>query len=107
MKWIYTGVIRPKLTYGCIIWGPKANTKVIKQKLKSLNRLAALLVCKITRTTPQMALEIIFNIEPLDIVHILRMGMTAYKRLENHLDDHIWASDSSKSHLQYWKNMFV
>ena len=22
MKWTYTGVIRPKLTYGCMIWEP-------------------------------------------------------------------------------------
>ena len=27
IKWIYTGVIRPKLTYACLIWGNKMNTK--------------------------------------------------------------------------------
>ena len=26
MKWIFTGVIRPKLTYACLIWENKSNT---------------------------------------------------------------------------------
>ena len=39
MKWIYIGVIRPKLTYACLIWGNKINTKILHQKLNSLNRL--------------------------------------------------------------------
>ena len=43
MKWIYTGVIRPKLTYACLTWGNKINTKILHQKLNSLNRLACLL----------------------------------------------------------------
>ena len=36
MKWIYTGVIIPKLTYACLIWGNKINTKILYQKLNSL-----------------------------------------------------------------------
>ena len=35
MKWIYTGVIRPKLTYACLTWGNKINTKLLQQKLNS------------------------------------------------------------------------
>ena len=42
IKWIYTGVIRPKLTYACLIWGNKINTKILNEKLNSLNRLACL-----------------------------------------------------------------
>ena len=52
MKWIYTGVIRPKLTYACLTWGHKINTKLLHQKLNSLNRLACLLTTNLTRTTP-------------------------------------------------------
>ena len=50
MKWIYTGVIRPKLTYACLAWGNKINTKLLQQKLNSLNRLACLLTANLTRT---------------------------------------------------------
>ena len=101
MKWIYTGVIRPKLTYACLTWGNKISTKILQQKLNSLNRLACLLTANLTRTTPQMSLEIILNIEPLDI-HIKKLGLTTYKRLENKLDKVTWCTDPTKSHLQYW-----
>ena len=101
MKWIYTGVIRPKLTYACLIWGQKINTMILLQKLNSLNRLACLLTTNLTRTTPQMSLEIILNLEPLDI-HIKKLGLTAYKRLESKLDKVACCTDPNKSHLQYW-----
>ena len=101
MKWIYTGVFRPKLTYACLTWGNKINTKILHQKLNSLNRLACLLTTNLTRTTPQMSLEIILNIEPLDI-HIKKLGFITYKCLESKLDKVIWCTDPVKSHLQYW-----
>ena len=84
MKWIYTGVIRPKLTYACLTWGNKINTKILQQKLSSLNRLACLLTANLTRTTPQMSLETILNIEPLDI-HIQKLGLTTYKLLRSQI----------------------
>ena len=50
---------------------------------------------------PQMGLEIILHIEPLDI-HIHKIGLIAYKRLENKLDKVNWSTDPTKSHIQYW-----
>ena len=80
MKWIYTGVIRPKLTNASLTWGNNINTKILHQKLNSLNRLACLLTTNLTRTTPQMSLEIILNIEPLDI-YIKKLGLITYLSL--------------------------
>ena len=48
-----------------------------------------------------MSLEIILNIEPLNI-HIKKLGLIAYKRLEHKLDTVTWCTDPTKSHLQYW-----
>ena len=53
-----------------------------------------------TRTT-QMSLEIILNIKLLDI-HIKKLGLIAYKRLESKLDKVTWCTDPTKCHLQYW-----
>ena len=48
-----------------------------------------------------MSLEIILNIEPLDI-HIKKLGLTTYKRLQDKLDKISWCTDPAKYHLQYW-----
>ena len=102
MKWIYTEVIRPQLTYACLTWGNKINTKILQQKLNSLNRLTCLLLTSnLTRTTLQMSLKIILNIEPLDLTH-KKFGLIAYKCLESKLDKVNWCTDPTKSHLQYW-----
>ena len=42
MKWTYTGIVRPKITYGCMIWGHKINLKKHGKQLNRLNRMQAL-----------------------------------------------------------------
>ena len=59
------------------------------------------LTTNLTRATPQMSLEIILNIEPLDI-HIKKLGLITFKRLESKLDKLTWCTDPAKSHLQYY-----
>ena len=39
MRWVYTGIIRPKLTYGALVWAHNLSTKQ-HGKLKQLNRIA-------------------------------------------------------------------
>ena len=40
MKWLFTGIIRPKLVYGAMIWGKAIYKKEYKKQLNSLNRIA-------------------------------------------------------------------
>ena len=75
--------------------GKKINTKILHQKLNSLNGLACLLTTNLTRATPQMSLEIILYIEPL-YIHIKKLGLIAYKRLESKVT---WCTDPTKSHF--------
>ena len=42
MRWAYTGIVRPKLTYGCHLWSHKL-TKTLKEKIKRLDRLCCLI----------------------------------------------------------------
>ena len=66
MKWAFTGIVRPKLTYGCHIWQNKI-TETLRGKLLRLNRLAMLNIAKVHKSAPTKGLEIIYNIPPLDL----------------------------------------
>ena len=66
MKWAFTGIVRPKLTYSCHLWSHKM-TESIKKKLLKLNRLACLSIAPVHKSTPTLGLEVIYNLLPLDL----------------------------------------
>ena len=63
-KWVYTGVVRPKLLYACMAWGNSINTIQQLKKLKALDRLATRSTTTITRNTPQASVEIMIDLMP-------------------------------------------
>ena len=65
VKWAYTGVIRPKLTYACMAWNSGLVFNYQKKELNQLDRLACRAAVTIDRTTPQAALNIILDIESI------------------------------------------
>ena len=100
VKYIVNGVIRPKITYACMTWGNKL-TPAQTKKLQKIDRLAALAMGGIRRTTPQATLDIIFDMIPLDL-KIQQLGLAAFIRQENILDH---PSDYQKSHQRHWANL--
>ena len=52
MKWGYTGLVRPILTYGAMIWGHSALTQTNIAKLRRLNRIATNTITSIRNQTP-------------------------------------------------------
>ena len=105
MKWTYTGIVRPKITYGCMIWGHKINLKKHGKQLNRLNRIASTSATAIERTTPQASLEMMTNILPLDL-HIKEVGMNSYIRLKSQLDNPSRKTKTfNVTHLQYWDNL--
>ena len=68
MRWAYTGIVRPMLSYGAIAWAHEINTDHLKDKLQKLNRLAINTFAVIPRSTPTRYLEIALDIMPLDTV---------------------------------------
>ena len=105
MKWIYTGIIRPRLTYGAMIWGHCSKNKTMMKQLYNLNRAACMMITSTTRSTPQASLEILYNIQPLDI-YLQEIGLTTYARLQTQLGKP-WQSKSTfrRPHISYWNNM--
>ena len=104
MQWIYTGIIRPKLTYGAMIWAHSTKSKTMIKHLYNLNRTACMMITATTRSTPQASLELIYNIPPLDL-YLNEIGLTTYIRLKPQLEKP-WASKLAFAipHLLHWDN---
>jgi hypothetical protein len=66
-KWSWTGVIRPALTYGAIVWSRTASQAWAKKKLQRLQRMALSQISHVRPSTPSAALEIMYGVPPLDL----------------------------------------
>ena len=64
VKWAYTGIIRPKINYGEMIWGNKIKLKKHEHKLQQINRTALKGYTKFMHSTPTAALEIMTPLTP-------------------------------------------
>ena len=79
MKWAYTAIVQARLFYGCIVWGPCLRLKGNKDKINTINRLAVAILSNTRRSTPQMALEIMYNLPPNHIL-VEREGLLSLAR---------------------------
>ena len=66
MKWIYTAMIRPIMSYACMSWAGGLNKKYLERKLTKVQRLACLIISSAFPGTPTGALEILLNITPIE-----------------------------------------
>lgn len=80
MKTIYSGAIEPILTYRAQVWGEAINKIHIRCKFISIQRIAAISICKSYRTTPTNSLLVMANIIP---IHLKIMKMVWMDRILN------------------------
>ena len=66
MRWIYTVMIRPVITYACTSWVGGVNKKYLEKKLSRVQRLACLMISSAFPSTPTGALEMLLNIMPIN-----------------------------------------
>ena len=81
MKWIYTAVVRPVLTYAAVVWVPFCKTDFGSKRLQRLNRQACLLITGAMKTTSNKALEIIAGLPPLHF-YVKIMAITGCYRMK-------------------------
>ena len=67
IRWAYTGIVRPALAYGSIIWADKAQSETWKKKLAQVQRLALLQIAPVRRSTATASLELLYDIMPLHL----------------------------------------
>ena len=66
MRWIYTAMIPPVITYACVSWVGGINKKYLVKKLSKVQRLACLMISSAFPSTPTEALEMLLKIMPIN-----------------------------------------
>ena len=108
LKWAYTGMARPIVSYAAMIWGSKAEEENVSDALRQINRAAMNTIVRVPRSTPTRAMELILDIYPLHL-HIIKEGMASALRLKAQTPLH-WEGISHiypeiVSHLRFWEYM--
>ena len=102
-RWVFVGVIRPKLCYASLLWAHTINSQKDKNTLEKLNRLALLTFNPVRNTIATNSLEVIYNVMPLDI-HLKMTAIMLHVRLYKILTTNIETSNN-KGHLGYWTKL--
>ncbi len=106
MDWIHKAIIRPKMTYGSVVWAHKTTAQMDKA-LTKVQRLAALSMTQPLRSTPTAGLEALLGWMPLPI-HAQEMGMKAFLRIKTTRMsrwDGIGSHKYAMGHLRRWSDM--
>ena len=105
MKWAYTGIVRPALSYAAMTWAHAIESEDVITQLRRVNRQAMNTIVKVPRSTPTQAMELILDITPLHL-RIKKEGLSTYIRLKSQLHlrwEGVYSNLTySVSHLRYW-----
>ena len=66
MRFLYTQIIRPGLTYACFSWAHTANITTM-ERYKKLDSMALRSFATTHKSTPTSGLQVMFNVEPIDL----------------------------------------
>lgn len=106
-RWLFCGIIRPKIAYASMTWAHTVNTQKEKEIFEKINRLAMYTFNPVRKTIATNSLEVIYDIMPLDI-HLKYTAICTHRRLQHTLTN-LWTGTNPKgtkvSHLQYWSNL--
>jgi hypothetical protein len=79
VHWLYTRVIRPFIQYVALVWCPKVTHKNTKTQLGRIQRMACLAITGAMKTTPTVALEVLLNLAPLNLLIMAEARMPLYR----------------------------
>lgn len=81
IRWLYTIVVRPVISYGCIVWWRRSQLVTAQRELQQLQRLVCIGASGALRTTPTAALEVLLDLPPLHL-YLKQQATTAFWRLK-------------------------
>jgi ribonuclease HI len=107
-KWIWSGILQPKLSYACHIWLGATSLKKVTSHFDRLHSLAMRLMGNFRTGTPTAGLQIALGFPPLDLV-FQDIALNTLRRLNlNDLAPHSWdglGNGSRKGHIKFLTNL--
>ena len=67
MRWMYTGIVRPALVYGAVVWWRKIYDTTHFKRFTKISRLALLTLGSVRKGTPTVGMEAIGYLSPIDL----------------------------------------
>ncbi|XP_067214128.1 uncharacterized protein [Linepithema humile] len=79
IHWIYTAILRPRLTYAAVVWWTRVRKKTAKVALEHVKALILRGALGAMVTTPVAAMGVMFGIEPFHQVVVAAAALAAYR----------------------------
>ena len=101
LRWVYTGIVRPAISYGSVVWAHSVNLKSQLKELRKLHGLILRMICPKRRSTPIAGMEMICYIPPLELF-LKGEAVKSYLRTRQMLP-HDWPSLNTRGncgHMQ-------
>ena len=100
--WPYTRAIRPFILHGVLVWWPNVMQKTTKIQLGRIQRMTCLTIMRTMKLTPTVAIEMLLNMTPLDLLIMAEARMTLYRL---HILMQPADSTTAAGMLSIWKNV--
>jgi len=100
-KWLYTAIIRPKLSYGAHVWAHSIDTQKLDKISRNIQKWALKQLGPFRDKTPTAGLEIITATPPLQI-HLQEVALKTIVRMKY---TNIYFNKARTGHLNKWQNV--
>ena len=100
MRWIYTMVVRPMVTYASFVWWPRAELATASAELQKVQRLACLLTTGAMKSAPTIALEAMLDLPPLPDMVKKEAAQSAFRMLDSYKPK----TGDMQGHLRVYKD---
>ena len=106
-KWLYTGIVRPVVTYASHIWSHRTK-RPVNTKLEKINRLGCLMIAGVEKSNPTAVLQVIYDILPINLF-LRKRSLGTQMRIKNQTRN-FWSGESTQgtfSTKAYWNREIV
>ena len=83
LLWIFTAILRPRLTYASIVWWSRFKQKTAMARLERLRGLILRGITGASKSSPTMALRVLMGLEPLHLTITAEAVKVVWRNDEN------------------------